>query len=118
MMSGVGMATVLIFLRNSNGLVATQCCTKCGHLCRQHKSMQHSSKQMPFRGIILGSSMFTGEIQPMTCSLSNVELRGVVAYAEDGRDTPYWPTLYMLVWPSPQELYIGAFETALHLCTS
>ena len=57
-------------------------------------------EQILFRGIVLGFSLYTEEIRPGTCSVSTVELRGVVGKDVDGSNVPDWPKLSMLiVWP-------------------
>ena len=80
----------LIFLCNDDGFMRCNLWHKVRLFTLRHKDMRCRLKQILFGGIVLGSSLFTGEIQPRTCSVSTVEPRGVVARAVDGSDAPNW----------------------------
>ena len=86
------MATLLKFLRNGDGFVAIHSVAQSEDISADGiKSIRRTLKQKLFTDVV-GSSLFTGEIWPKTCSLSTVELWGV-ATAVDGSDAPNWPKL-------------------------
>ena len=68
----------------------------------------------------MGSSLFTGEIRPRTCTLSTVEFGGVVARAVDGSDAPNWPKLCVPVCPQqfPASWIIAQLQASTESCVT